>query len=55
MPDGRSLLCWRRPGMRQPQPSFYLIRPDGYIGLCGTRLDAGGVRNYVSQNVHLSV
>jgi hypothetical protein len=37
-----------------PQPSFYLIRPDGYVGLCGTRLEAGGVRDYVSQNLHLS-
>ena len=37
-----------------PQPSFYLIRPDGYVGLCGARLEAGGVRDYVSQNLHLS-
>jgi len=38
-----------------PQPSFYLIRPDGYVGLCGTRLEAGGVRSYVSQKLHLSI
>ncbi len=38
-----------------PQPSFYLIRPDGYVGLCGTRLEAGGVRGYVSQSLHLSI
>jgi 2-polyprenyl-6-methoxyphenol hydroxylase-like FAD-dependent oxidoreductase len=37
-----------------PRPSFYLIRPDGYVGLCGTRLEAGGVRRYFSENVHLS-
>jgi 2-polyprenyl-6-methoxyphenol hydroxylase-like FAD-dependent oxidoreductase len=37
-----------------PQPSFYLIRPDGYIGMCGGSLDAGGVRDYVSQNLQLS-
>jgi len=37
-----------------PQPSFYLIRPDGHIGLCGTRLEAGGVRDYVSQSLQLS-
>jgi len=38
-----------------PQPSFYLVRPDGYVGLCGTRLEAGGVRSYVSQKLHLSI
>ena len=37
------------------QPSFYLIRPDGYVGLCGTRLEAGGIKSYVSQNLHLSI
>jgi 2-polyprenyl-6-methoxyphenol hydroxylase-like FAD-dependent oxidoreductase len=37
-----------------PQPSFFLIRPDGYIGLCGTRLDASGTREYLSQNLCLS-
>jgi 2-polyprenyl-6-methoxyphenol hydroxylase-like FAD-dependent oxidoreductase len=36
-----------------PQPSFYLIRPDGYVGLCGTRFEDAGVRDYVSQNLHL--
>jgi 2-polyprenyl-6-methoxyphenol hydroxylase-like FAD-dependent oxidoreductase len=38
-----------------PQPSFYLIRPDGYIGLCGAHLEAGGLRDYVSRNLHLSL
>jgi 2-polyprenyl-6-methoxyphenol hydroxylase-like FAD-dependent oxidoreductase len=38
-----------------PRPSFYLVRPDGYVGLCGTRLDAVGVRAYFSQNVYLSI
>jgi hypothetical protein len=38
-----------------PRPSFYLIRPDGYVGLCGTRLEAGSVRDYASQNLHLSI
>ena len=27
-------------------PSFYLLRPDGHVGLCGTRLAAGAVRDY---------
>jgi len=37
-----------------PQPSFYLIRPDGYIGLCGTRLETGGLRAYFAQNLYLN-
>jgi 2-polyprenyl-6-methoxyphenol hydroxylase-like FAD-dependent oxidoreductase len=40
--------------VRIPQPSFYLVRPDGYIGLCGTRLKTGDGRGYFSQNLHLS-
>jgi 2-polyprenyl-6-methoxyphenol hydroxylase-like FAD-dependent oxidoreductase len=39
---------------RIPMPSFYLIRPDGYIGLCGTRCDAPQVAQYASQNLWLS-
>jgi hypothetical protein len=39
---------------RIPAPSFYLIRPDGYIGLCGTRCVAQQVASYASQNVKLS-
>lgn len=35
------------------QPSFYLIRPDGYIGLCGTRFEADLVSRYFSENLHL--
>jgi hypothetical protein len=23
-----------------PQPSFYLVRPDGHVGLCGARLES---------------
>jgi hypothetical protein len=38
-----------------PQPSFYLIRPDGYVGLCGTRLEAAELRAYVSQNLYLNL
>jgi hypothetical protein len=37
-----------------PQPSFFLVRPDGYIGLCGGRFEAGSFRAYVSENLHLS-
>jgi len=37
-----------------PLPSFFLVRPDGYIGLCDTRLDASSTRDYLSQNLCLS-
>jgi 2-polyprenyl-6-methoxyphenol hydroxylase-like FAD-dependent oxidoreductase len=37
-----------------PQPSFYLVRPDGHIGLCGTRLDAAAIKRYVSESLHLA-
>jgi 2-polyprenyl-6-methoxyphenol hydroxylase-like FAD-dependent oxidoreductase len=33
---------------RIPQPSFYLLRPDGHVGLCGARLAAAAVRCYLS-------
>jgi hypothetical protein len=36
-----------------PQPSFYLVRPDGHIGLCGARLEAAAVQRYVSERLRL--
>jgi 2-polyprenyl-6-methoxyphenol hydroxylase-like FAD-dependent oxidoreductase len=30
-------------------PSFYLVRPDGHIGLAGPRLEAGDVTRYLSE------
>jgi 2-polyprenyl-6-methoxyphenol hydroxylase-like FAD-dependent oxidoreductase len=36
-----------------PQPSFYLLRPDGHVGLCGVRLETGAVARYVSENLRL--
>jgi 2-polyprenyl-6-methoxyphenol hydroxylase-like FAD-dependent oxidoreductase len=38
---------------RIPQPSFYLVRPDGHVGLCGARLDAAAVKAYVSERLRL--
>jgi FAD binding domain-containing protein len=38
-----------------PKPSFYLVRPDGYVGLCGTRFEADGIRRYVSKNLHVPI
>jgi 2-polyprenyl-6-methoxyphenol hydroxylase-like FAD-dependent oxidoreductase len=31
-----------------PRTSFYLIRPDGHVGLAGTTLEAGAVESYFS-------
>jgi len=31
-------------------PSFYLLRPDGHVGLAGTRLGAGAVTRYLSEH-----
>ena len=36
-----------------PQPSFYLVRPDGHVGLCGVRLDAAVVNRYVAERLRL--
>jgi 2-polyprenyl-6-methoxyphenol hydroxylase-like FAD-dependent oxidoreductase len=36
-----------------PQPSFYLLRPDGHIGLAGGRLEAEAVRRYVSERLQV--
>jgi hypothetical protein len=32
-----------------PQPSFFLLRPDGHIGLCGTALDSDTLARYFTQ------
>ena len=34
-----------------PVPSFYLIRPDGHVGLCGKDLKAGDVRSYLGAHL----
>jgi len=36
-----------------PQASFYLVRPDGYVGLAGTKLEAGAVERYLSTRLGL--
>ena len=40
---------------RIPRPSFYLLRPDGHIGLCGIRMEAAPVVRYVSEHLGISV
>src|SRR6266513_1271624 len=36
-----------------PRVSFYLLRPDGHIGLAGTDLQAAAAARYVSERLHL--
>ena len=38
-----------------PNPSFYLLRPDGHVGLCGERLEASAIKRYISERLHLNV
>jgi 2-polyprenyl-6-methoxyphenol hydroxylase-like FAD-dependent oxidoreductase len=35
-------------------PSFYLLRPDGHVGLCGSLLEASAVAQYASTRLRLS-
>ena len=37
-----------------PETAFYLLRPDGYVGLAGGRVDMAEVNRYVSQRLHLT-
>jgi 2-polyprenyl-6-methoxyphenol hydroxylase-like FAD-dependent oxidoreductase len=39
---------------RIPRPSFYLLRPDGHIGLAGARLDAAAASRYISERLRFS-
>ena len=36
-----------------PSKSFYLVRPDGYVGLCGGLLNAAGFTRYVSERIRI--
>jgi 2-polyprenyl-6-methoxyphenol hydroxylase-like FAD-dependent oxidoreductase len=40
--------------VRIPRPSFYLLRPDGHVGLCGARADAGVIARYVTERLRLT-
>ena len=37
-----------------PQPSFYLLRPDGHVGLAGARFDAALAARYVSERLRIA-
>jgi hypothetical protein len=41
-------------GAKIPSSCFYLLRPDGYVGLCGPRLEAEAVASYASQHLNLA-
>jgi len=36
-----------------PTPSFYLVRPDGHIAMCGTRIDPAALERYVGERLRL--
>ena len=38
-----------------PNPSFYLVRPDGHVGLCGVRPDAAAIKRYVGERLRMRV
>ncbi|HWH47108.1 MAG TPA: FAD-dependent monooxygenase [Burkholderiales bacterium] len=40
---------------RIPRPSFYLLRPDGHVGLAGTHLEIGEVVLYLTGRLHLDM
>ncbi|HZL99835.1 MAG TPA: FAD-dependent oxidoreductase [Planctomycetota bacterium] len=39
--------------LRVPRPSFYLLRPDGHVGLAGSRLGAEPIARYLTERVGL--
>jgi 2-polyprenyl-6-methoxyphenol hydroxylase-like FAD-dependent oxidoreductase len=36
-----------------PRTSFYLLRPDGHIGLCGVHADSAAIRRYAFERLHV--
>src|SRR6185503_3926703 len=38
---------------RIQKPSFYLLRPDGHVGLAGTHLDAASLNRYLADRLQL--
>jgi len=37
-----------------PSPSFYLLRPDGHVGLCGRQADAAAITRYLRETLKLA-
>jgi 2-polyprenyl-6-methoxyphenol hydroxylase-like FAD-dependent oxidoreductase len=40
--------------VKVPETAFYLLRPDGYVGLAGVRVDMAEVNRYLSERLHLT-
>ncbi|HKW81264.1 MAG TPA: FAD-dependent monooxygenase [Casimicrobiaceae bacterium] len=38
-----------------PAPSFWLLRPDGHVGLCGSRIDPAAIARYARERLRLRV
>lgn len=36
-----------------PRPSFYLLRPDGHVGLAGANLDVAAATRYLAERLHI--
>ena len=49
--DGANAPALARAGI--PTPSFYLIRPDGHIALCGARVDTAALERYVRERLRV--
>ncbi len=37
-----------------PRPSFYLLRPDGHVGLCGARFELATVERYLTERLGIA-
>ena len=44
--------AWARANL--PRPAFYLLRPDGHVGLCGARVDAAAISRYVAERLRVA-
>jgi 2-polyprenyl-6-methoxyphenol hydroxylase-like FAD-dependent oxidoreductase len=51
--DGSNAIELSRAGI--PVPSFYLVRPDGYIGFCGERIDLAALKLYLESRIHMDL
>jgi hypothetical protein len=35
-------------------PSYYLLRPDGHVGLCGARVDVAVLERYATEQLRMN-
>jgi hypothetical protein len=50
--DGANAAECARVGI--PRHAFYFVRPDGHVGLCGTRLDPQALQRYLAERLHFA-